>query len=121
MTDQDYATGLTFWPSWSPDGKQIAGCCTSIVDTADVLAGNPQAVTVFAQPDGNCPDLADFTGQAICSGATWSPDGTMLIASDVVDSMLLLAPADGSGTPVQIDLTTATGLEAHVAWQPIRP
>jgi len=121
MTDQDYPTGLTFWPSWSPDGKQIAGCCTSIVDTADVLAGNPQAVTVFAQPDGNCPDLADFTGQAICSGATWSPDGTMLIASDVVDSMLLLAPADGSGTPVQIDLTTATGLEAHVAWQPIRP
>jgi WD40 repeat protein len=120
-TSEDYDTGLTFWPSWSPDGKQISGCCTSIVNTTDVFAGNPKQVTVFAQPQGNCPDLADFTGRAICSGATWSPDGTTLIGSDIVDSKLLMAPADGSGTPVQIDLTTATGLDAHVAWQPIRP
>lgn len=117
---QDVDTSLAFWPAWSPDGSRISGCCATVVETADVLAGTPDPITVFAQPEGNCPDAAAFTGQAICHTATWSPDGTTLISVDIADSALLMAPADGSGSPISIDLENAKGFEASWAWQPIR-
>ena len=38
-TDTDHELGRGFWPSWSPDGEQLAMCCATVVDVDDAIAG----------------------------------------------------------------------------------
>jgi Tol biopolymer transport system component len=124
-TETDHRVGPGFWPSWSPDGSRLATCCASVVETDDVLAGDPEPTTVFAQPgDGNCDDYPDWSGSAICSSVVWSPDGRWLLAGDIAQRDLLLAPADGSSPPVRIELAnghSVAGVQVPAAWQPVWP
>jgi hypothetical protein len=123
-TGLDYEVGEGFWPTWSPDGSRLAGCCASIWTIDDVLGGGIPPVTVFAQPDGNCGDNLEWTGQAICSPVIWSPDGQSLLAIDVAGEDLLLGRADGTGEPTRISTGTgvhASGFKVPLGWQPIWP
>jgi dipeptidyl aminopeptidase/acylaminoacyl peptidase len=116
-TGRDFETALDFWPSWSPDGSRISGCCARIVETADVLAGAPRITRVFEEAEGSCSEFIDRTGFMICSAATWSPDGTKLIAKDVAGGALLIAPVDGSSPPIKLPLGSDS---LTWTWQPIR-
>lgn len=123
-TGTDHEVGGGFWPSWSPDGSKLSGCCASIWSINDVLGGGTVPQTVFAQPDGNCPDLAEWTGQAICSPVVFSPDGEWVVAGDVAGKDLVLARADGTGEPTQIATTSgvaAAGFRIPLGWQPVWP
>jgi Tol biopolymer transport system component len=124
-SDADHPLGAGFWPSWSPDGSRLATCCATIVDIEDAIAGTAVPVTAFGQPgEGYCNENLDWSGRAICSAATWSPDGKWLIAGDIAGKDLLLAPLDGSQPPTRIELSSGTSIGAArvpVAWQPVWP
>ncbi len=127
-TGTDHNAGTGFWPVWSPDGRQISLCCSQVMKTTDILAADAHPIQVFATGQGYCNENRAMAGRAICSPATWSPDGTKLIATDIVGGGLLVAPADGSGgTPMRIPvpntdapLTEGPAAIGHV-WQPIWP
>jgi hypothetical protein len=87
---------------------------------AEVLEGVPSLTPVFARTTKSCAESADMTGKATCFPATWSPDGTKLLAPDIAGAGILIAPADGTGTPFMIRLQTARGFDIHPAWQPLR-
>jgi Tol biopolymer transport system component len=120
----DQEVGEGFWPSWSPDGSRLAGCCASIWSIDDVRAGTPARTVVFGQPQGYCPDNLDWSGRAICSPVTWSPDGRWLVGGDIAGKDLLIARSDGTGEPIRVRSTagvTSSGFRIPLAWQPVWP
>ena len=124
-TDSDLTAGPGFWPSWSPDGSRISGCCATVWTTDSILAARPTSTTVFAQPKGRtCGDNLEATGTAICTEAIWSPDGTWLLAGDIGGNGLLMARADGTGEPVFIKpdaKVVGSAALLAAAWQPTWP
>lgn len=120
-TGAEYDAGLEFWPSWSPDGRRIAGCCAQVVTLDDVLAGTPEPTQVFGSFDGYCQEGEHMSGRAVCSRPVWSPDGESLLASDIVGNGILVAPIDGSAPPRRLETGFATNIiDPNFVWQPIR-
>jgi hypothetical protein len=79
---------------------------------------------VFGQPQGYCPDNLDWSGRAICSPVTWSPDGRWLVGGDIAGKDLLIARFDGTGEPIRVRSTagvTSSGFRIPLAWQPVWP
>ncbi len=114
-----------FWPTWSPDGQRIAFWSggTRVIQTVDALAGKDRSRPVFKSFSGPCQEHLDLKDTVFCSAATWSPDGTRLIAPDITMSSVLSLLADGTGSPILIplDATDTVRPKGAVAWQPVRP
>ena len=123
-TNEDTEIDAGFWPSWSPDGTRISGCCASIWSIDDALAGAATPTIVFAEFPGGCPDAQDWTGRAICSPVVFSPDGQWVVAGDIAGKDLLLTKADGTGDATRIPATTGVryaGFKIPLGWQPVWP
>jgi hypothetical protein len=122
--DRKTVLGNGFWPTWSPDGSRISywGSGTEVVGSEGEFAGGSPSTKVYPSMSGSCQANSDRQDQAFCGPASWSPDGTRLIAPDISGTSILSLMADGSGSPILIDLDTNV-LESGgpVAWQPIRP
>lgn len=114
----------TFWPTWSPDGNRISFWGTEVMTTADALAGaDKTVVAIRAWTDGkSCQEHPELKDQNFCGPASWSPDGTRLLAPDITGTSILSVMADGSGKPILIPLDTTFPMDSGgpVAWQPIR-
>jgi Tol biopolymer transport system component len=123
-TNEDTEIGAGFWPSWSPDGTRISGCCASIWSIEDALAGAATPTIVFAEFPGNCPDAQDWSGRSICSPVVFSPDGQWVVAGDIAGRDLLLTKADGTGGVTRIPATSGVrsgGFKIPLGWQPVWP
>ena len=109
-----------FWQSWSPDGSRIAYWHDGpkVVETADVRAGHPDPVRVFASFDSACDEFPELRYRAICSGPIWSPDGRFLTGVDIAGRDLLVAPADGSGVPFVLPDLAFPGERTRIIWRP---
>jgi len=113
-----------FWPTWSPTGDRISywDDGTKVVPALarDPASRNP--VPIFPAFRENCPDVtAALAGKVFCGPASWSPDGTRLIATDISATKILSLLADGTGSPISIELSgAADGPWANVVWQPVR-
>jgi Tol biopolymer transport system component len=110
-----------FWPSWSPDGKQV-GFWTGgpvVADLADAPWTPDELEARFTGFLENCQDNADLAGTAICSPSIWSPDGDLLVGMNVVGGGAVIASAlEPGGDPVLV----AEDLPVNgIAWQPVAP
>jgi len=112
-----------FWPTWSPSGDRISywNDGTKVVPA---LATDPAAqkrVAVFPSFTENCPDRPDLARKVFCGPASWSPDGTRLFATDISGTVILSLLADGSGSPIVVELKAAAdGPWGNVVWQPAK-
>jgi len=112
-----------FWPTWSPSGDRISywDDGTKVVPA---LATDPAArtkVEVFPAFTGGCEEHPELARKAFCGPATWSPDGTRLVATDISLTAILSLLADGSGSPIVVELQAAAdGPWANVVWQPAK-
>lgn len=108
--------GAIFAAQWSPDGSRVA-FVQRIPDprrfavvVADADGSNP--VSIVEEPDTGAvgPDVI---------GLAWSPDGTRIayagrtVTDGVANRTILIASADGSGTPIALD-----GHWEWVSWSP---
>jgi len=121
---QQRALAGGFWPVWSPTGDRISywDDGTKVVSA---LASDPSQrtkVAVFQPFKEYCQDVsAELAGKVFCGPAGWSPDGTRLIATDISATKILSLLADGTGSPIVIDLNAAAdGPWTNVVWQPVR-
>ena len=65
---------------------------------------------------------AELKGKAFCGPASWSPDGTRVIAPDITGTSVVSFLADGTGSPIVIPLeTNVKDLGTPMAWQAIAP
>jgi hypothetical protein len=110
-----------FWPSWSPDGKQV-GFWTGgpvVADVADAPWTPDELKARFTGFAGHCQDNEDLSGQTICATSTWSPDGELLVGPNVVGGGAVIASAlEPGGDPV---LIAEDGPVDGIAWQPVAP
>jgi TolB protein len=117
----DLATGKTraldngggaCWPSWSPDGRQLANV---------LLATEPSTIQLRA-PDGNGARALPAMPKMWHYYPDWSADGRWIALSvspqhhKGEDWDLALAPADGSRAPVK--LTMGPGNDRLPDWKP---
>lgn len=119
-TDQTRPLGNGFWATWSPSGDRVSYWenGTKIVQSS----GDGVRVRPFGSFAGTCPDQSESLAlTAFCGPASWSPDGTRVIATDISGEAILSLLADGSGSPILVDLDVPSE-EAwgNVAWQPVR-
>jgi hypothetical protein len=114
---------LGFWPSWSPRGDRIAYWAdgTKVIDTPTSSARDQTPTEIFPSFGDNCQDHPELAGNAFCGPATWSPDGSRLVATEITGNGLLSLRSDGEGDPRFIDLETNVnpGEGSFIAWQPI--
>lgn len=115
-----------FWPSWSPDGRQVTWWSegTQLVSVADLLARQPKPTKVFPLVRGVCQDNPDLAGKAICAPAQWSPDGQWIYGPDVLGKGIVFGRADGSSPPHVIALDhpiVPNGSGMQAAWQAVAP
>ena len=113
-----------FWPTWSPDGKQIAfwGDGMLVTSTDDAIHGVARQTRVFPAFHDNCQANMDLAGTVYCGPVAWSPDGTRVIAPDIAGTSVLSLLANGKGSPIVIPLGTSVLDKGNpVAWQPMRP
>ena len=117
----DLATGKTraldnsggaCWPSWSPDGRQLANV---------LLAKEPSTIQLRNPDDGGARDMPAMP-KMWHYYPDWSRDGKWIALSvspqhhQGEDWDLALAPADGSRPPVR--LTTGPGNDRLPDWKP---
>ena len=124
QADKDTFVVRSWWPTWSPNGDRISHWGTSVRRTADVLAGTSAAIgAILPWTDGkSCQEHPELKDKSFCGPATFSPDGTRLIAADITGTSILSVLADGNGDPIVIPLdTNVIDLGNTVVWQPIRP
>jgi hypothetical protein len=122
-----------FWPTWSPSGDRISYWSdgTKIVPTLASEAATTE-IEVFPSFSRNCQYHPQDppVRRVFCGPATWSPDGTRLVASDISGTAILSLLADGSGSPIAAALH-ARGqrcpncaswevIWGNIAWQPVR-
>ena len=108
-------TGNDWWPSWSPDGKQIA---FARFDKAYFLNPGTAAGADIYVMNADGSGIRRLTNQGWpVSGLTWSPDGTKItFGADTggCQSILVMNP-DGSGIT---RLTTCGGVDRNPSWSP---
>jgi Tol biopolymer transport system component len=121
-TNTDVAVASGFWATWSPTGDRISYWSngTKVVDTPTSSGLTAKPTEVFPSFAGACGDHPEMAGKAFCGPAVWSPDGTRLIATEVLGHGVLSLRSDGHGDPILIDLTTDTnpGHAGYYVWQP---
>jgi len=111
-----------FWPTWSPSGDRISywDDGTKVVTA---LVGDPATrakVAVFPAFKESCP-VPELARKVFCGPASWSPDGTRLLATDISQTVILSLLADGSGSPIVVELKAAPdGPWTNVVWQPAK-
>jgi hypothetical protein len=125
-TVQETPVDSGFWPTWSPDGRQLTWWSegTHLVLVADLLTGAPKPTMVFPRvPGASCQDNPELAGKVICAPAQWSPDGDWIYGPDVVGKAIVFGRADGSSLPhaINLDHPYANGPTGPVAWQAIAP
>lgn len=125
-TQHSTFVGNGFWPTWSPDGSQLAwwndGPAVIAIDAA--LAGDHRPV--WLQPDPTepgaqyCQDGPSVSGRAICAPARWSPDGRWVAGPDVLFHQLVVISATDRTMPaVVIPLDEETDVGLPIAWRAI--
>jgi WD40 repeat protein len=110
-----------FWPTWSPSGDRISYWNEGTEVSTTRLGTGQRPVHPYPAFTGNCPDHPELARKVFCGPAAWSPDGTRLLATDISGTVILSLLADGTGSPIVIDLNTAAdGPWTNVVWQPVR-
>jgi Tol biopolymer transport system component len=107
-------------PRVSPDGESVAFSRSPVPTISAALERlgeetAPSADLYVVPLEGGDPRLV-ATG--VWPGATWSPDGTRLVALTPDLRTMLILPVDGSSEPMQADLPHTLG---SMSWQPLGP
>ncbi|MFL5672611.1 MAG: hypothetical protein ACJ77C_11015, partial [Chloroflexota bacterium] len=78
-------------------------------------------VRPYASFTETCQTYPELAAKAFCGPASWSPDGTRVIAHDIAGGSVVSFLADGTGSPIVIGLATnVTDTGTSAVWQPIR-
>ncbi len=116
---QDRLSGSGRWPSWSPDGTQVAWWSDGIlVGRVDALTAgiSPRRLSTLPEP---CPDRTRSATTTPCGPPSWSPDGTRIYATDISTRAVIALSVDGSQPPMTIRLPPGTELNpvGSASWQ----
>ena len=110
-----------FWPTWSPSGDRISYWNEGTEVSTTRIGTGQRPVWPFPAFTGNCPDHPELARKVFCGPAAWSPDGTRLLATDISGTVILSLLADGTGSPIVIELNAAAdGPWTNVVWQPTK-
>jgi dipeptidyl aminopeptidase/acylaminoacyl peptidase len=116
-------TGYLGSPRWSADGRSVL-----VVRHADPLAGPRHPVVgIINLADGSRRDLGRSLDRAATGAAVWDGDDVIFAVEDHGSTLVLRAPADGSGHPTPLvagaevvsSFDAAAGTLAWVASGPV--
>jgi Tol biopolymer transport system component len=106
--------GGAFNPVWSSDGTRVAFQRT--VDPSDYFDGRPCTVrTWVVDADGSDERRLDPLGDGCERPPIWSPDGSRLLMTMIVDDAFRLGVITVDGDDPPVILTDASG----ASWQPV--